>query len=92
MEDTPLEIGHIFGYIAAILTTLSFLPQTIKTIKEKNTEGISLIMYSMFTTGVFLWLVYGLFVSDIPIILSNGVTLTLATTILFLKIKYTFTK
>ena len=87
-----MDIGHIFGYIAAILTTLSFLPQTVKTIKEKNTEGISLIMYSMFTIGVFMWLVYGLMVSDLPIILSNGVTLALAATILFLKIKYTVTK
>jgi MtN3 and saliva related transmembrane protein len=85
-------MGHIFGYIAAILTTLSFLPQTVKTIKEKNTEGISLLMYSMFTVGVFLWLVYGLFMRDLPIIASNGVTFALALTILVLKIKYTFIK
>lgn len=89
-RTTALDIGHIFGYLAAILTTLSFLPQTIKTIKEKNTEGISLLMYGMFTAGVFLWLVYGLFMRDIPIIVSNGVTFALAVTILILKIKYTF--
>jgi MtN3 and saliva related transmembrane protein len=83
-------MGHIFGYIAAILTTLSFLPQTVKTIKEKNTEGISLLMYSMFTVGVFLWLLYGIYMRDLPIIASNGVTFALALTILVLKIKYTF--
>ena len=82
------QLIPIFGYAAAILTTLSFLPQAIKTIKEKNTEGISLVMYSLFTSGVFLWLVYGLFVKDIPIIVANSITLILAVTILVLKIKY----
>ena len=78
----------VVGYIAAILTTISFLPQAIKTIKEKNTEGISLVMYSLFTIGVFMWLVYGLFLKDTPIIVANGLTLVLAVTILTLKIKY----
>ncbi|MDN3017886.1 SemiSWEET transporter [Paenibacillus sp. BSR1-1] len=84
MED----IVSIFGYLAAILTTLSFLPQAIKTIREKNTEGISFIMYGMFTAGVLLWLIYGLFIKDIPIIVANLITLILALTILFLKMKY----
>ena len=84
MED----IVSIFGYLAAILTTLSFLPQAIKTIREKNTEGISFIMYSMFTAGVLLWLIYGLFIKDIPIIVANFITLILALTILVLKVKY----
>lgn len=82
------EIVPIFGYVAAILTTLSFLPQALKTIKEKNTEGISLVMYSLFTSGVLMWLVYGLFVKDIPIIVANAITFVLAVTILTLKIKY----
>jgi MtN3 and saliva related transmembrane protein len=82
------DIVPIFGYLAAILTTLSFLPQAINTIKEKNTEGISLIMYSMFTAGVFLWLVYGLFIKDFPIIFANIITLILAVSILVLKVKY----
>ncbi|QIZ06686.1 SemiSWEET transporter [Priestia megaterium] len=82
------ELVPLFGYVAAILTTLSFLPQAIKTIKEKNTEGISLVMYSLFTSGVLMWLLYGLFVNDIPIIVANAVTLILAVTILTLKIKY----
>lgn len=77
-----------FGYLAAILTTLSFFPQAIKTIKEKNTEGISLIMYSMFTAGVLFWLMYGLFINDLPIIVANMITLILAVSILYLKVKY----
>ncbi|MGG1679354.1 SemiSWEET transporter [Neobacillus sp. NRS-1170] len=88
MED----IVSIFGYLAAILTTLSFLPQAIKTIREKNTEGISFIMYGMFTAGVLLWLIYGLFIKDIPIIVANFITLILALTILVLKVKYSSTE
>ncbi|MFY4774430.1 SemiSWEET transporter [Metabacillus sp. RGM 3146] len=78
----------LIGYAAAILTTLSFLPQAIKTVQEKNTEGISFWMYSLFTTGVFFWLIYGICVSDVPIIAANLVTLIFAVTILTLKIVY----
>jgi MtN3 and saliva related transmembrane protein len=78
----------ICGYLAAVLTTLSFLPQAIKAIKEKSTEGISFIMYCLFTAGVFLWLIYGLFMNDIPIIIANLITFILAAIILSLKIKY----
>jgi MtN3 and saliva related transmembrane protein len=74
--------------VAAFLTTFSLLPQTIKTIKEKNTEGISVIMYSMFTAGVFLWLLYGFYTKYIPLMLANLVTLDFAVTILTLKLKY----
>lgn len=83
-----MNFVSVIGSIAAVLTTISFLPQAMKTIKEKNTEGISLGMYSMFTGGVLLWLVYGLFVKDIPIIVANAITFILAVTILALTIKY----
>lgn len=82
------NIIDIIGYFAAILTTLSFLPQAIKTIKTKDTNGISLIMYSMFTIGVLGWLIYGFIKNDIPIFIANLVTLSLAGVILSLKIKY----
>lgn len=82
------NIIDIIGYFAAILTTLSFLPQAIKTIKTKDTSGISLIMYSMFTIGVLGWLIYGFIKNDIPIFIANLVTLSLAGVILSLKIKY----
>ncbi|AXI10272.1 hypothetical protein CUC15_15620 [Oceanobacillus zhaokaii] len=78
---------HYFGYIAAILTTLSFLPQAIKKIKEKNTEGISLIMYTMFTAGLFLWVIYGFYIQDIAILVGNIITLLFAVIILSVKLK-----
>lgn len=82
------NIIDIIGYFAALLTTLSFLPQAIKTIKTKDTSGISLIMYSMFTIGVLGWLIYGFIKNDIPIFIANLVTLSLAGVILSLKVKY----
>lgn len=83
-----VSVISLIGYAAAILTTLSFLPQAMKTVREKNTEGISLWMYSLFTSGVFFWLIYGICVSDFPIIAANLVTLIFAVTILTLKIVY----
>lgn len=81
-----LTTPEIIGYIAASLTTASFLPQAILTIKTKNTESLSLSMYSAFTLGVFFWLIYGLYLSDKAIIIANSVTLILATSILSVKI------
>jgi len=76
------------GLLAAALTTFSFVPQAIKTLKDKNTAGISLGMYSMFTVGVLMWLVYGIANKDIPLILANFVTLIFACIILIMKVKY----
>ncbi len=81
-------MGEYFGYIAAFLTTFSFLPQALKTIKEKDTKSISLVMYLMFTVGVFCWLLYGIFTKDLPLLLANLVTFILAVIILSLKLKY----
>ncbi len=79
----------IFGLLAACLTTLSFVPQAILVIRTGQTAGISLVMYAMFTTGIFCWLVYGLMQVDVPIIAANAVTLSLAAIILTLKIRAT---
>ncbi|MEP1033203.1 SemiSWEET transporter [Ekhidna sp.] len=76
------------GFIAAFLTTISFAPQALKTIRTKNTEGISLVMYILFTSGIFCWLIYGLYLDDLPIILANSITLILSATILIMKVKY----
>ena len=76
----------MISYLAAILTTSSFLPQAILTIKTKDTEGLSLSMYSMFTLGVLLWLIYAVYIEDEAIIVANVITLMLAGTILFYKI------
>lgn len=74
------------GTIAAILTTASFLPQAIKTIKTKDTKGISTGMYSMFVVGVFLWIIYGIQLKDMPIIIANVITFVLASIILGFKV------
>lgn len=76
------------GLLAATLTTLSFLPQVIKTWRMKSAEDLSLGTFGMFCTGVFCWLMYGLLIGDLPIILANAVTLILAGSVLVLAIIY----
>ena len=78
----------IIGLIAATLTTISFLPQAIKSWKTRSARDLSLGMFVTFCTGVLLWLIYGLLNQDVPIILSNAVTFVLALAILILKIKH----
>lgn len=74
--------------VAAACTTLCWLPQAVKIIREKRTEGISLITQSVFTFGVALWAAYGLLLYNRPILYANGVTLVFALAILILKIRY----
>lgn len=76
------------GYVAASLTTVAYLPQALKIIKLKKTDEISLAMYILACSGVFLWLIYGLLIGDLPLILANGITLLLGLTVLFFKIKF----
>jgi MtN3 and saliva related transmembrane protein len=76
----------LIGYLAASLTTLSFLPQTLLTLRTRDVSGISLGMYGAFTAGVALWLAYGLLLGQWPIIVANAVTLALASVILVLKL------
>jgi len=76
------------GSVAAICTTLCWLPQSIKIIREKRTEGISLITQSVFTFGTALWALYGLLLHIRPVFFANIVTLAFALTILVLKIRY----
>ncbi|ABC33046.1 uncharacterized conserved protein [Hahella chejuensis KCTC 2396] len=81
-------LASIIGTLAALFTTLAFLPQVRQTLKTKNTSGISLGMYSIFTLGVFLWLLYGIMMVAWPIIIANTLTLALASTVLALKLKH----
>lgn len=76
------------GSIAAICTTFCWVPQTVKIIRERRTEGISLITQSFFSLGVFLWAAYGLLLGRWPLILANVVTLILSLAILLLKVRY----
>ncbi len=71
--------------IAAVMTTLSFLPQALHVIKTRDTRAISLLMYAMFATGVVFWGIYGLLVMQWAVIVANGITLVLAGIILVLK-------
>jgi MtN3 and saliva related transmembrane protein len=77
-----------FGFAAAFLTSVSFVPQAVMTIRTKNTRGISRGMYLMFTMGVAFWLYYGIALGSWPMIAANSVTLALAATILGLKLRY----
>ena len=83
---------EIIGYVAATLTTVSFLPQAILTIKTKDTDSLSLGMYSLFTLGVFCWLIYGISISDKAIIFANSITFLLAASILSFKLYNTIFK
>ena len=76
------------GFFAAFCTTIAFLPQAIKVYKTKSTKDISLIMFIIFTLGVFSWLIYGLIINDLPVILANVVTLILSLFILLYKIRF----
>ena len=80
------------GYVAATLTTSSFLPQAILTIRTRDTDALSLTMYSAFTMGVLCWLIYGIYLANNVIIVANAITLFLATLILSFKIYNTFFK
>jgi MtN3 and saliva related transmembrane protein len=79
---------NIIGFGAAFMTTVGFLPQFIKTFKTKQTKDISLWMYIILITGIILWLIYGIYKNDWPIIIANIITLTLVVPILILKIIY----
>jgi MtN3 and saliva related transmembrane protein len=78
----------IIGLIAALFTTVSLIPQLIKTYKTKSTKDISTGMFSLFGVGVLLWFVYGVFVNDLPIIVANSLAFIQATVILLFKAKY----
>ena len=74
------------GYAAATLTTASFVPQAWLIFRSRNVSGISLAMYSVFTLGIALWLLYGLLIEAWPIVIANVVTFALAAAILVMKL------
>jgi MtN3 and saliva related transmembrane protein len=85
---SELALADTIGTLAGTLTTVSFLPQVVKTWRSRSTSDISLAMFVAFCTGVALWLVYGLMVGAWPVIIANFVTLILAGVILGLKIRH----
>jgi MtN3 and saliva related transmembrane protein len=80
-------LNTCIGAIAAVCTTVAFVPQVIKSWRTRDLSGISLPMYTIFTLGVILWLVYGLLIGDWPVIIANAITALLASVVLLLKLK-----
>ncbi|MDR3371577.1 SemiSWEET transporter [Rhodoferax sp.] len=83
-----MTLIDLIGTLAAVLTTASFLPQAWHTFHTKDVSGVSLGMYSVFTIGVACWLLYGVLLSAWPIVIANAITLSLASAILAMKLRY----
>jgi len=83
-----MQLIDAIGYLAAVLTTASFLPQAWHSFTSRDVSGISLGMYSAFTAGIACWLVYGWLLGAWPIVVANTITLVLAAAILFMKLRF----
>ena len=83
-----MEVFELIGFTAATLTTLAFVPQALKSYKEKSTKDISLVMYVVMFTGVILWLLYGIHLNSMPIIIANAITALFNLSIIILNIKH----
>jgi len=83
----PLHI-ELVGSLAAVITTLCWIPQIIKIMRHRETASISLVSNASLMLGVFLWLIYGMMIGSWPVIMANGVTFLLILAILGLKIRY----
>lgn len=78
----------VVGLAAGTLTTAGYIPQLIKIIHTKSAKDVSLLMFLIISTGVFLWFLYGIYLNSLPIIAANGATLVLTAAIAFFKLKY----
>jgi len=78
----------IIGSLAGIFTTVAFVPQVVKILKTKHTKDLSLLTFSTFAAGVFLWLIYGISIREFPVIAANSLGFVLALTIVVMKIKH----
>jgi MtN3 and saliva related transmembrane protein len=83
-----LDLDNLVGYAAAVLTTVAFVPQALKSWKTRDLSGVSLPMYSLFTAGVAMWFVYGVMLGSWPIIIANAITIILASVVLTLKLMH----
>lgn len=83
-----IDLRDLVGYAAAILTTVAFVPQALKSWRTRDLSGVSLTMYGLFTAGVALWLAYGIMLGAWPIIVANTITLALAGMVLALKMMH----
>ena len=85
---SQLNYIDLFGFSAALLTTIAFIPQLYKTWQTKSAEDVSLIMLILFITGLICWIIYGLKINSIPILIANIITFIFNFSILILKITY----
>ncbi|WP_242024527.1 SemiSWEET transporter [Trichocoleus sp. FACHB-591] len=85
---SQMDAVTLLGLVAAALTTTAFLPQLLKTWRSKSAKDVSLWMLITFSTGVFLWLIYGVYIQSLPVIIANSVTFVLSSINLILKIRY----
>ncbi|MFN8208517.1 MAG: SemiSWEET transporter [Bacteroidales bacterium] len=83
-----MDYTNVLGFVAATLTTTSFIPQAFKTIRTKKTKDISLVMYSILNVGIIGWMIYGILLVNWPIIISNIITILFTSPILYYKIRY----
>ncbi len=83
-----MDHATLIGLTAGTLTTVSFLPQVIKTWKSKSTHDISMGMFMTLCLGLLIWVVYGFSINSVPVILTNIISFILAFTVLILKIKH----
>jgi len=81
-----MDLTNTVGTLAGIFTTIAFIPQVLKTWQTRSARDISLLMFLLFSSGVLLWLIYGLLLHAMPIIIANGITLSLSASILLMKI------
>ena len=82
------DLDNLVGYAAAVLTTVAFVPQALKSWQTRDLSGVSLPMYSLFTAGVAMWFVYGVMLGSWPIIIANAITIILASVVLTLKLMH----
>lgn len=83
-----MNISDLIGYFSAFLTTIAFIPQAYHSWRTRDLSGVSLPMYSIFSTGVAGWLVYGLLIESWPIVIANTITFILSCLVLWLKLKH----
>jgi len=83
-----MDFIDILGYIAGILVVISLLPQIIKSWKTRSTKDLSLWRYIVYILGLVLWITYAILIKNKPIVVMNSLGLLLASSILYLKVKY----
>jgi MtN3 and saliva related transmembrane protein len=86
MAKLSMETTDLVGSLAGTLTTVSFIPQVIKTWRAQSASDISFSMFLLFSLGVLLWLIYGASIHSPPIVLANGITLALSLSIIAMKL------